>query len=273
MRCGSISGKISEWIKTKTQALSRQVEAEPDRIGTEVPNSSEGALSVPNVTEEFSEPIPFPVARTSAHTLTVHEVSRLFEIAGVPITEKTVTNWCHHDKQGARRLDGVYDETDRRWYITPLSVDAAITVERFRKRQNVPSPISETAEILSEHYGQFPNDASEHFEPIQKEEATTSEPSRNTVPNNGTPEKTNEPVEGSHDVALEKENALLRQKLFDLEVLNKGKDYFMKEMERMNTEMIDRLETRNHKIGELERSLQLLEGPRSYPAADRGELG
>jgi hypothetical protein len=139
----------------------------------------------------------------------------------------------------------------------------------LRKRQNIPAPISETAEILSEHYGKVPNEFSEPFIPPQKEEAQISEEFRNEVPHHSETPKSEAQGHETPMKKLEEENAKLKQEVFDLQVLNKGKDFFMDEMKKFNKEIISSIELSNQKIGELESSLKMLEGPRQKTSEDQ----
>ena len=56
--------------------------------------------------------------RTEQHTLTVREVARFFEQAGVPRTERSIINWCRLNRHGVARLDSFFDENEGRYYIT-----------------------------------------------------------------------------------------------------------------------------------------------------------
>lgn len=108
-----------------------------------IPNDSEGYGKVPNDSEEFGK-IPngsevFRTMRNASesrenHTLTVREVARLFEDAGVSRTERSITNWCRENKTGIARLDAFFDLNERKYFITPESVDAAIREELAREK-------------------------------------------------------------------------------------------------------------------------------------------
>ena len=81
--------------------------------------------------------------RRENHTLTVREVARLFEAAGVSRTERSITNWCQPNKTGIARLDAYLDPNERKYFITPESVEAAIQEELARdKNANVDSATS-----------------------------------------------------------------------------------------------------------------------------------
>src|SRR5579862_9607393 len=69
-----------------------------------VPNRAEGFGKVPHSAEPFRT-LPKASVRSENHTLTVREVARLFEAAGVARTERSIINWCQPNKMGVARLD------------------------------------------------------------------------------------------------------------------------------------------------------------------------
>src|SRR6185295_11742435 len=93
-----------------------------------IPHRSEAFGSVPNDAETFRT-IPEFSERRESHTLTVREVARMFEAAGVARTERSIVNWCHPNKLGVSRLDSFFDANDGRYFITPQSVELAIKEE------------------------------------------------------------------------------------------------------------------------------------------------
>lgn len=110
-----------------------------------VPNNAETFGTVPHTSEPFRN-IRKSSERTESHTLTVRESARRFEQASVPRTERSIINWCQPNRQGVARLDAFFDENERRYYITPQSVDRAIEEERARRPLTAARPSSE-AEI------------------------------------------------------------------------------------------------------------------------------
>src|SRR5580692_1836993 len=96
-----------------------------------LPKLSERFRTVRNVSE-----------RTENHTLTVREVARLFEQAGVPRTERSIINWCRLNRHGVARLDSFFDENEGRYYITQQSVNRAVEEERAKQTAtgNQPPP-------------------------------------------------------------------------------------------------------------------------------------
>ena len=93
-----------------------------------VRNDSEDFRSVPQSSEAFRT-VPNDAEARESHTLTVKEVARMFEDAGVARTERSVVNWCRRDAAGASRLDSYFDPNERKHFITPESVDRAIQEE------------------------------------------------------------------------------------------------------------------------------------------------
>ena len=82
--------------------------------------------------------------RTEKTTLTVREVARHFEQAGVTCTERSIINWCRLNRQGVARLDAFFDENEGRYYITQQSVTRAIEEERAKQPAAGAVPITET---------------------------------------------------------------------------------------------------------------------------------
>jgi len=97
-----------------------------------VPNASADFGSIPHVAETFRN-IRNGAERTDQHTLTVREVARLFEDAGVPRTERSIINWCQPNRQGIARLDAFFDSNERKYFITGQSVHLAIKEEQAKQ--------------------------------------------------------------------------------------------------------------------------------------------
>lgn len=96
-----------------------------------VPNASATFRTIPNDSESFRT-VRNVSERTENHTLTVREVARLFEEAGVSRTERSIINWCRLNRHGVARLDAFFDENEGRYYITHQSVDRAVEEERAK---------------------------------------------------------------------------------------------------------------------------------------------
>jgi hypothetical protein len=60
----------------------------------------------------------------------------MFEAAGMARTERSIINWCQPNRQGISRLDSYYDPNERRYYITPQSVETAIQEEKAKAAKN-----------------------------------------------------------------------------------------------------------------------------------------
>src|SRR5215207_4775254 len=82
-----------------------------------VPHHSESFRKIPNPSEAFGN-VRKAAEKSDQHTLTVREVARLFEDAGVARTERSIINWCQLNRQGVARLDAFFDENERRYLIT-----------------------------------------------------------------------------------------------------------------------------------------------------------
>ena len=87
-----------------------------------VPQASESFRNVPNTPEAFRT-IPKGSERKENHILTVREVAKRFEAAGVARTERSIVNWCQANPQGLARLDAYYDMNEKEWFSTPESVE------------------------------------------------------------------------------------------------------------------------------------------------------
>jgi len=68
-------------------------------------------------------------------TLTVREVARLFEAAGVARTERSITNWCQPNKMGVARLENYFDPNERKYFISPKSVELQKEREGFAQER------------------------------------------------------------------------------------------------------------------------------------------
>ena len=206
-------------------------DSEPSR---NVPNASEEFRTVPQASEKFGtvpkpsedfRNIPQGTERKENHTLTVREVARMFEDAGVARTERSIVNWCQRIGNDMPRLDSYFDVNERKYYITPQSVERAIQEEKdkiTRSQNSIP----------------------EQGKDVPKTSETNSE-SLNNQPN------------GDRDRMKD-----LEREVMDLKITNKAKDFFIEEMqkdrERFTIERgqyVERLIQTNRKVGELETKL------------------
>jgi hypothetical protein len=160
--------------------------------------------------------VPDTASRKQNHTLTVREVTRLFEAAGVARSERSIVNWCQRDTLGASRLDAYYDPNERRYFVTPESVEWAIAEEQAKAaRVNEGKPVDT----------KLPNAAKTDSEPMRK----ALEPS-------------------VHDSELLKEN-------LDLKITNRAKDMFIEQLQKEREGLLNQVVTSSQRIGELETRL------------------
>src|SRR6266404_6066800 len=104
-----------------------EVREDSEPFGT-LPNGSETFGTIRNNAEPFGS-IPKPSERKEYCTLTVREVARMFEAAGVVRTERSIINWCQPNKIGVCRLENYFDPNERKYFISPKSVDQVVQEE------------------------------------------------------------------------------------------------------------------------------------------------
>ena len=196
-----------------------------------VPHPAESFGTIPNAAEDFHT-IPAGVERTESHTLTVREVARMFESAGVARTERSIINWCQPNKLGVSRLEAYFDPNERRYFITPQSVAFAIKEEQAKATKV--SPVAESV-------GTIPK-------PAEKRSADRS------------------PV--SEDDREEFEE--LKREVMNLTITDRVKEQVIKQYEKERSqfaqerkEYIEQLLTYNRRIGELETQVLQLAAPGS----------
>jgi len=170
--------------------------------------------------------------RKPTHSLTVREVARLFEQAGVARTERSITNWCLPNRDGVPRLDSYFDPNERRYFITPESVRLAIEEEKAKARR------AQTAPPL--------------HQPHESAPATDGSPTHAEAPGD----------------RADAEVRQLRQEVLDLKITNRAKDLFIEQLREERAafagerqSFIDKLLASNHRQGQLEaQMLQLSKG-------------
>lgn len=182
-----------------------------------LPNDSEGFGSFPNVSE-----------RKESHTLTVREVVRMFEAAGVARTERSIINWCQPNKNGIARLDNYFDPNERKYYITPQSVDLAIAEEKDKVAKG--------------------NRSAEGFGTIPK----ALEKPQPSYPNDAERPKTAVGDNKSRIEELKRENR-------DLMITNRAKDQVIEIMQKDRNQIFEQAMAANRKVGELEAKLLSLD--------------
>src|SRR5206468_2917049 len=160
----------------------------------------------------------------------------------VPRTERSIINWCQPNRQGITRLDAFLDTNERRYFITPQSVNRAIEEERARAAAaGAQSPSSEA----------LPNRP-------QQEQQKASEHVHATGPKRSEGQSEDETRELTD----------LRRKVVDLEITNRVKEQLLG---RMNDELqkkdderrayIERLIANGQLIGEMKSQLLQLGAP------------
>jgi translation initiation factor 2 beta subunit (eIF-2beta)/eIF-5 len=186
-----------------------------------LPNPSAPFGNVPHDAEAFRI-VQNASERTEDHKLTVRDVARMFEAAGVARTERSITNWCQPNKNGIARLNAYFDPNERKYFITARSVEIAVQEEQSKERAkgNSVAPLHDTGSKT-----------------VPKSSATTQ------------PDP-------------ESEAERLRQKMIDLEITNRVKDQIIDRLkdererfEEERTRYVEKLMTFNRLVGQLETRL------------------
>lgn len=193
-----------------------------------VPHTAESFRTVRNDSESFRN-VPNASERNENHILTVREVARMFETAGVARTERSIVKWCRRVGNEVPRLDSYFDPNERKYFITPQSVELAIAEEQA-KAAKVNTP--------SEPAGSVPNDSAPD--------------GRVAKPTGGDSGRVQE---------LEKE-------VMDLKITNRAKDFFIDQMKQERDafanerkEYVAQLVSTNRRVGELESQLLQITEP------------
>ena len=194
-----------------------------------IPDASETFRTIPKAFERFGN-LPQASERKENHSLTVREAARLFEAAGVARTERSIVNWCQPSRTGIARLDSYFDTNERKYYITPQSVELAIAEEKAKAAK-----INEPSETI----GTVPNDSER-----PSTTAGSSEPD-------------------------EKRLKDLEHEVMDLKITNRGKDFFIEQLKNGYSAFaeerqgyVEKLMSFNRKVGELETQLRQLAEPK-----------
>lgn len=217
-------------------------------------------------------------------TITVREAARIFEEAGVPRTERAITNWCNPNGRGIVRLDCCYHEGERKYYITPESIQRAIGEER-KKMQFVEFRdghlLSADAETLSD---QLRADRSRQTETDRETDAPVEE----TTPKPPVVEQESHQTRQTASAPQPREDAgtqpplsqaeleelkELRISNFELRIQLEGQKYLVRQFdslvagerdrhEQEKMALVDRLTEARYQVGSLEQKLLQLEAPR-----------
>jgi hypothetical protein len=200
-----------------------------------VQNDSESFRTVPKASESFGKVrndsarfgnVPKASERKENHTLTVREAARMFETAGVARTERSIVNWCQPNKTGIARLDSYFDPNERKYFITPQSVEQAIAEEKA-KAAKINEP--------SEPVGSVPNDA------VARRFAGVDEPAH------------------ARELELQIRDLEITNRVKD-QVIGM-KDNFIEQLQQEQRDYIERLIDSSHRIGQLETKLLQIESP------------
>lgn len=284
-------------------------------FGTIQNYSEQEQRSVQNVSEETEIPseqrrnessVSYRTAPTCSPehgemTITVREAARIFEEAGVPRTERAITNWCNQNTRGVTRLDCCYNENERKYYISPQSIERVIVEER-RKNQYTEyqsdTMYSSSAEELAVHVRneresaeEQKNDshrkghgleafgterenmrkASEQMSNVFGRVQNTSEGSHGKVSNEDVGNRS-QPLRD--DIETHEQLRELKMENYELRVQLEGQKHLIRkfdelvagERERHEKEklaLIDRLTDARYQIGSLEQRLLQLEAPKT----------
>jgi hypothetical protein len=153
-------------LRNETANHSEQFRTSSEPVPNNVPIRSE---PVRNESAEQPRTVPACSIEHEGFTITVREAARIFEEAGVPRTERAITKWCNQNARGVTRLDCCYSEAERKYYLSPESIERAIVEER-KKFQYIEYKnggiFSTEAEDLSE---QLRNERENHSAPASDE--------------------------------------------------------------------------------------------------------
>ncbi len=175
---------------------------------------------MPKVAEHFGK-VPHIAKRKENHTLTVRETARMFETAGVARTERSVINWCQPNRQGIARLDSYFDPNERKYYITPHSVETVIQEEIQRVGNLTEKADAETFGISVEH--------------VKHSSATNRT-----------------------ETVSERKVQEMEREIIDLKITNRGKDFLIQQLQIERTDFFEKLISANRAMGQLETKLNLL---------------
>ena len=237
------------------------------------------ARAVPNEPPEVFRTAPVCTAADGDHTITVREAARLFEEAGVPRTERALTKWCNRNARGLTRLVCCYHEPERKYYLTPASIERVIAEERQRQHADAQGLLSDAAEALAEQLraDAVPNGEPPRSEPVpnrSEPNSTRSEPVPNrsepnparsaafrTVPNTGGPRS--EPVRNHSEPQAEPFRA---RPVDDLDPDAAQERQRLKELQMENYELKVQLEGQKYLIRKFD---ELVEGERARHAQEK----
>lgn len=194
-----------------------------------------------SISSETFGTLPYVSERTAEHVLSVRAVAKMFENAGVARTERSIINWCHPNPQGIPRLDCFFDTNEHKYFITPLSVDRAISEERNKLKIQGQTTHSAT----TRHPAENSSSDSETFG--KQAEAFGILPKGAETFGNATPNR--------HGRELEVQ-------IRDLQITNKAKDMYIERLEKSGDKLFEDLKHASQQLGELKSQIRQLEAPR-----------
>ena len=198
-----------------------------EQFGT-IPYHSEPFRTVPTGSESFRTPRNRS-ERRSAHTLTVKEVARMFEAAGVSRTERSIVKWCQPNRHDLTRLDAFFDSNERKWFITQESVELAIAEEQARAARR-----NEAVPNDSEPDGSIPKGSESPIEALGMATATATQRVKE-----------------------------LETQVLDLKILNGGKDFLIDQLRKERDGFLTQLVDYSRHVGQLENKLHQLQEPQN----------
>jgi len=199
-----------------------------DSTKTNVPEHSGTDGNIPERSQNVLDDV-----RKANHTLTVKEVLTMFWKENVDITERSLTKYCHPNRQGVQLLDAYFDENERKFFITPESVPSAIEEVRARKIR------------MKQNYGDVPNRSE------QERRTDPNIPERSGMHENVPAEEINMQTSNDDKEKIKK----LEQENLDLKITNKGKDFYIEQVQNQNRELIDAMRNDRTFIGKLKAKL------------------
>lgn len=188
-----------------------------------VPQNAESFGNVRNAAEDFRN-VPQTAESRDKYTLSVREVSRRFESAGVARSERSIVNWCQRNELRPGKLDAYFDPNERKYFITPESVELAIGEEKAKAANRGVSA-----------------------EGFDKVAAPTKAPPPSAT--------TGTPADAGKLKALEAE-------MVDLRITNRAKDYFIDQLKQERGAMVEQLTASARRVGELETKLLQIAPPK-----------
>lgn len=213
-----------------------------DQIFNQQPNVDLKETNVREHSENVPENLP-----TSKHTLTVKEVLTMFWKENVDITERSLTKYCHPNRQGVQLLDAYFDENERKFFITPESVPSAIAEVRARKIR------------MKQNYGDVLNRSE------QERRTDPNIPERSGTDENVPMEEINTQNSNEDTEKIKK----LEEKVFDLKVSNEAKGQIIRQMQEDKKETLIMMREDRTFIGKLKTKLLQLGAPENTLAEDK----